>query len=474
MNGLNGKVYGLILLLSLVAISARAPMANAQNSTYPNNFTRNAGENISTALKSCITCTSGSCYEGAYSQASAEGNAANWADPDYLDFGDIAVGDCSVIDYMIEVPAGTPSGTYTLRWYYTCQGDKGGSCSPYTKTITITVNGAETTTTETTTINGESIYPCPPGEEAGGVPGGPTSSMFCYPADMRMAESGSASVVDLTGSPTDSFIVGDLAWTEADSSLSVSAPISAPGYSLSLGPDTLGAMIQVMGNPISGFSSAEDSSYYDAFDSQALNFGVHLSSAAITDIALHHFLALGGAGALTTTMITTPITMIEIGYGEIRLTESTLQNIGWAAKCLVSPSMLACPEGTNFTMSVAGNGTTITAFNGSILVASLSATNSTLKYVTLYAGQQLFIPDDPAKASQQNLMSSTRTLTQSTTSSIPPSPSTTSLINGMSDLQLEATLFVIILIVIALLRMRRKPKTSADQPIKKVNKARRI
>ena len=460
MDGLNGKIYGLILLLSLIAIFAMAPMANAGNSTYPDNFTRNAGENISTALKSCITCTSGSCYEGAYSQASAEGDAANWADPDYLDFGDIAVGDCSVIDYMIEVPAGTPSGAYTLRWYYTCQGDKGGPCSPYTKTITITVNGVGPTTT---TISPEG---CPDGDRMGGLP----SSPICYPPGMRMSESGSASVVDLTGAATDSFIVGDIASTKADSSLSV----SYPGYSVSLGPDTLGGMIQVMGNPISGFSSAEDPSYYTTFDSQALDLGMHLSSAAITDVALSHFLALGGAGALTTTMITTPITMIEIGYGEIRLTESTLQNIGWAVKCLISPSMLACPEGTDFTMSVAANGTTLTAYNGSILVASLSASNSTLKYFTLYAGQRIFIPDDPAQASQQDLTSSTKTFSQSTSSSIPPSPTTTSLINGISDLQLEAALFVIVLIVIALLRMRRTPETSADQPVKKVNKARRI
>ena len=73
---------------------------------------------------------------------------------------------------------------------------------------------------------------------------------------MRIAESGSASVVDLTGSPTGTFIVGDLAWTEDDSSLSVSAPVRCPDYSLSLGPDTLGAMIQAMGNPTTGFSSA--------------------------------------------------------------------------------------------------------------------------------------------------------------------------------------------------------------------------
>ncbi len=437
------------------------PIAHAQN-TF--NFTIDAGKNETTTLKYCLNCFYGNCKGGANAQASAEGTAANWADPDYLDFGYVRLGACSaVVSYAIEVPAGTPGGIYTLDWYETCQSDNASTrCYSAYDNYTIMVNGAGTTTTETTTINGESLFPCAPDEHIGGIPG-EYSSQFCYSEDMSVAERGSASVIDLTGSPTDTFIVGDLAWTEADSSLSVRAPTSAPGYSLSLGPDTLGAMIQAIGSPTSGFSSPEDQypSYYQAFDEQALNFGMHLSSALLTHAALNQFSLLGKAGVLTTTMIVPPITMLEVGYGAVHLTESTLQHIGWGVKCLVSPSMLACPEGTDFTMTVGSNGTTLSIINGSILVDSLSANSSTPKYILLNAGQRLFIPNNQTQANQQNLTSSVKTFALSATSTISQNAtsSTQSIsIAGMTETQTVATLFIFVMIIVIALRLYRQRK----------------
>ena len=416
MGGLNGKACGLILLLSLLALFAIVPMAHAAR-----NYSVLAGGSTPARVSFCLNGGAGSSHV----EASAGGAAESWVSPSYFDFGDIGAGDCPVGNYTISVPPETPSGNYTLDWYGTCQNDNGNECYPFTINVTIKVSGLQEvtipySTSATTTVG---LFACGPDEFAGGVPS--SAGAFCYPGDMRIAESGSASVVDLTGSPTSTFIVGDLAWTEADSSLSVSAPVSMPGYSLSLGPDTLGAMIQVMGSPTTGFSSAEDQypSYYQTFDDEALNFGMHLSSALITHTALNHLLLLAGLGELTTTMVSAPAAMVEVGYGEIHLEENTLHKANWEAGILASRQVMALLRGTNVTMVVTGNGTTLTVFNGSVLVDSLAVNGSTPKYITLYAGQQLFVPSNSTLANQQNLASSVKTFNQSVVTTIPQSTS---------------------------------------------------
>jgi len=458
-------VWSLILLLSFLTLFAIVPMVHGQD------FTINAGESQSAQFKACMTCYSGSCAGyGAQVQANAQGDAAGWVSPSYFDFGDIAFGVCSYGDYTISVPSDTPSGTYTLEWYETCQADSGGSCSPYTWTYTIAVNGVENTTTETTTVNETTtinyattinyviisqtttISPghCPAGEIEGGLP----SSPICYPPGIQVAESGSVSIVDLSGMPTSSFVVDSVALTQAGSYLYVNYP--GYSYSLTLYPSTVAGQVEVEGTS-SGFSTDATSSYFDTLDAQGVKLGMHIYGEATLHTALEVLAAEAGMGALSTTLIATPFTMIMVGRGEIEYLHNTLQEISWVAKCSASPAAMACSSPTNpdptYRMSVGDNGTTLTALNGSILVSSLSATGTTPKYITLFAGQQLFIPNNSVQANQQNLGSSIKTSTQSTTSSIPPSLNNT----GSSGTGTAiVVIFIMIIFIALLLHWRRK------------------
>ena len=63
-------------------------------------------------------------------------------------------------------------------------------------------------------------------------------------------------------------------------------------------------------------------------------------------------------------------------------------------------------ESSLYEVNVQDNGTTISVVDGPVLVASLSAPNSTLKYITLESGQQLFIPHNQTQAAVQDLNSS--------------------------------------------------------------------
>ncbi len=451
MGGLNGKVFSLIMLLSLLALFAIVPLVHARN------YTVLAGGSAHAQVSFCLNGAGGNSHV----EASAGGAAESWVSPSYFDFGEITAGSCPVGNYIISAPPETPSGNYALDWYGTCQNDNGNDCYPFIINETIHVLGSEPVTTEYTTSATTTIPPggCGPLETVGGLP----SSVICYPSDMRMAKSGSASVVDLSDMETDTFTVGDIAWVKADSSVTVSAPELVPGYSLSLGPDTLGAMIQVLGNPTSGFSSAEDQypSYYQTFDDEALNFGMHISSALITHTVMNHLLLLAGLGELTTTIVSAPTAMVEVGHGEIHLKENTLHKANWEADILSSPQVGVLLKGTNVTMNVTGNGTTLTVFTGSVLVDSLAVNGPTLKYITLNAGQQLFVPSNSIQANQQNLTSSVKTFTLSTTSTIYQSTNSTApsiTIAGMSETQTIVTLFIFVMIIIIALRLYRQRK----------------
>ena len=267
----------------------------------------------------------------------------------------------------------------------------------YNTTTTIDYNTTTvyyTSTVEsTTTIESGS---CPAGEILGGLP----SSPICYPQGIDVGTSGGASIVDMSGAQTSDLTVGSVVSTQSGA-----VTQTYPGFTLKFYPDTVAGLDEVSIDP-SGASSSESSAYYTTFDSQARLMGLDVSSALINHLALEHILALAKTTPFVSTMITTPFAMMEIAHGEIELAHTTLQNIKWGVKCAASSDAMACRGGTNFTMNVQDNGTTISVVDGPVLVASLSAPNSTLKYITLESGQQLFIPHNQTQAAVQDLNSS--------------------------------------------------------------------
>ena len=188
---------------------------------------------------------------------------------------------------------------------------------------------------------------------------------------------------------------------------------------------------------------------------------MHISSALITHTVMNHLLLLAVLGELTTTIVSAPTAMVEVGHGEIHLKENTLHKANWEADILSSPQVGVLLKGTNVTMNVTGNGTTLTVFTGSVLVDSLAVNGPTLKYITLNAGQQLFVPSNSIQANQQNLTSSVKTFTLSTTSTIYQSTNSTApsiTIAGMSETQTIVTLFIFVMIIIIALRLYRQRK----------------
>ena len=253
----------------------------------------------------------------------------------------------------------------------------------------------------------------------------------------------------MNGAQTSDLTVGSVVSTQSGA-----VTQTYPGFTLKFYPDTVAGLDEVSIDP-SGASSSESSAYYTTFDSQARLMGLDVSSALINHLALEHILALAKTTPFVSTMITTPFAMMEIAHGEIELAHTTLQNIKWGVKCAASSDAMACRGGTNFTMNVQDNGTTISVVDGPVLVASLSAPNSTLKYITLESGQQLFIPHNQTQAAVQDLNSSIEVYT-------PPTPS-----SGSGGAIIIIVIFVLICGIVLWLRKRGKSRAVVESGNKK-------
>lgn len=388
-----------------------------------------AGQSKSENVPGCanMVLQGSNSQSGAELQAQATGEAAEWVTPSNIDFGYLASGACTQRSYTMSVPPDTPAGTYPLVWMFTCPaGNSSVTCSEGSYNADVVVGGSGSATS--------------------------SCSTNCLPSGVQVSEEGTVTLVDSNNSPVNVFAAGDIVSTDANSLFGESTTSGG----LQIGPSSAVGFLAVSGDEASGFTSNPSGSpFYGTLDQIAGQF----NSTLVTDTVLGEMSYLVGAGALSATTTSAPATMLEMARGELHVS-GTLQASG-GTTCLASSVMIACPTGTDLegTASVQNNGTSIGDISGSILVASFATGN----YVTLQAGQTLFIPSNQAQASQQNLEQSVQPFDQSGTNQWWTALSTQQASGyPLYEYVMGAAVLIAIAAIVVVLLVRRKSKKPAE------------
>jgi uncharacterized membrane protein len=316
----------------------------------------------------------------------------------------------------------------------------GGDTCPSAPTTVLTTENP-ITSEYTTSINYTTTIGCQPGEVAGGLPSGP----MCYMPIKQALVNGEASVVDLSGNPASDLIAGTAAVTGNDGSVLK----TDPGFIMRVGPDSAVSILNVVGDPSSGYSLSQDSNSYVTEDQQG--------QAMLNSIrdAFKEAKEIAESSNPFSRAMATLKTMTEIKKGILELAGSDLRNIGY----VVTQSAGIKPSGDpSFAVNVTNDGTGIWVTNGTVLVASLYS-NSTPNYVILGAGQALFIPSNRTQAEQQDLNGSIM--------SFQNSPTTIQQNNngqGTSEVGGVITFIIIVLVLLAVYSIISKRPAKKVQP----------
>jgi len=254
---------------------------------------------------------------------------------------------------------------------------------------------------------------------------------------MYAVVSDGASIVDFSGNPASNFTAGTSLFTGSGTALQVD-----PGFAIKFYPDTDISIFNLLGNAVSGYSISQESASFISSD--------QLGQAMLEKInkAFEDTAEIYKTNNPISKSIATLKAFSWIRKGYLEMAGGDLNDFGMG----VSYSAGFVPDGTAFAMNVDDNGTAIGVTNGTVLVFSLSA--STLKYVILQAGQQIFIPNNQTMADQQDLNASIQPFQPIPTTTI-PATIPPNLPNSGSG---TAVIIVIVMLIALVLLVRSRSK----------------
>jgi hypothetical protein len=225
---------------------------------------------------------------------------------------------------------------------------------------------------------------CPNGYTQGGL----ASSPICYPPSLEVTKSGTVSTVDLSGGPAYKFVANDVGLTDPYSMLGV----GDEGMAWEIGPATEVAWVPVGVSSDGSWSSYDRTSgFWDVIDGYWYALTGTTSnppqSVLVTEAAIDHLVSLEKQ-SLITIWDYSKVTLLEVTSGVLHFQHTSTNNDQAASPCLATPDISGCPTGSEYTVSVGQNGTTVRVLSGKFTLSDF-ATNSTM---VLGSGESVFVP----------------------------------------------------------------------------------